>query len=247
MGLRRRGATMAASLMTVVVVFGACGDDKKDKESSSPTTAASTTTTLSQIQLDKAKAQRILLTAADLPGYTLSPPDPSSANSAQFDAAADACVNRNAILAALGEDNDPRGAYTEDFEKGDSLTVSSAATLAETEDQARTAVADASVATVPACLARAITAELKTDATLTNVTVTGSKLPTLTVGDQNVGFRMVAKARTQGQNVTFNTDFTFLRVGRALALLTDSSVTTVLPEAERVRLATVLTGRMAGP
>src|SRR5215210_4564227 len=168
-----RGGAIALAL-AALMVMGGCGDDKKES-SSTTTVAPATTTTLSQAQLDKQKAARILLTAADLPGYTLSAPDPSIDSSAEFEVASDACVNNNALFIYLGDESDPRGAATEDFEKGETLTVSSSVTFGDTEDQVRTAIADVSATTVAACLARAFAAEVKRDTSLTNVTVTGSK------------------------------------------------------------------------
>lgn len=233
--------------MVAVLLLGGCGDDD-DKESSTATTVApATTTTLSQAQLDKQKAQRVLLTAPDLPGYSQDPPDPSSDNSPEFEAAANACVNNNPVIVALRSDNDPRGAVSPDFSKGETVTVSSGVTFAETEDQARTALVEASAASFPACFSRALTAELRKDPTYSNVSVTTTKLPDITAGDQSVGYRVVAKFRTEGTNLTANFDFTFLRVGRAVASLDDFSLTTAFPAAERLRLATLIAGRMAAP
>ena len=234
--------------LVAVLLLGGCGDDGDDNESSSPATtvAPATTTTLSQAQLDKQKAQRIVLAAPDLPGYSQDPPDPS-ADSPEFEAAANACVNNSPVIVALGTDNDPRGAASPDFSKGETVTVSSSVTFAETEDQARTAMADASVATFPACFSRAFTTELRKDPTYTNVSVTTTKLPAITAGDQSLGYRVVAKFRTEGTNVTLNIDFTFVRVGRAFAGIDALSATTPFPAAERLRLATLIAGRMAAP
>jgi hypothetical protein len=235
--------------LVAVLLLGGCGDDKDDKESSAPATtvAPATTTTLSQAQLDKQKAQRIVLTAPDLPGYAQDPPDPSSQSSPEFEAAANACVNNNPVIVPLRTENDPRGATSPDFSKGDTVTVSSAVTFAETEDQARTAMTDVSAATFPACFSRAFTAEIRRDPTYTNVSVTTTKLPAITAGDQSLGYRAVAKFRTQGTNVTANFDFTFIRVGRAVASIDDYSLTTAFPAAERLRLAQLIAGRMAAP
>jgi hypothetical protein len=233
--------------LAAVLLLGGCGDDKDDASSAPTTTVApATTTTLSQAQLDKQKAQRVVLTVADLPGYTVDPPDPS-ADSPEFEAAANACVNNNPVIVSLGTDNDPRGASSPDFSKGDTLTVSSSVTFAETEDQARTALADLNVASFPACLSRAFTAELRKDPAFTNVSVTTTKLPAITAGDQSIGYRVVGKFRTQGTNATVNIDFTFVRVGRAVGNIEDLSVTTAFPAAERLRLATLIAGRMAAP
>jgi hypothetical protein len=244
MRVGRRGAGVAVGL-AAVLFLGGCGDDKE--ESSSNTTVAPTTsTTLSQAQLDKQKATRVVLTAADVPGYTQVPPDPGG-DTAEFDAAAAACANNNALYIRLGDDADDRGAASSDFSKGDTITVGSAATFAETEDQARTAVTDVSATSFAACFSRAFSAQLKKDPSYSNVTVTTTKLPALTVGDQSVGYRAVAKFRTQGTNVTLNADLLFIRVGRALIGFQASSVGPVFPQAERVQLATALVGRATAP
>ena len=244
--MRTRTAVLG---LAAILLLGGCGDDKDEKDSSAPATtvAPATTTTLSQAQLDKQKAQRIVLTAADLPGYTQDPPDPSSAGSAEFEAAANACANNSPVYVALGTENDPRGATSPDFSKGDTITVSSAVTFTETEDQARTAMADLSAAPFPACFSKAFTAELKKDPTNSNVSVTTTKLPAISAGDQSLGYRAVAKFRIGGTNVTLNADFTFVRVGRAVAGVQASSTPTAFPAAERLRLATLIAGRMAAP
>ena len=245
MRMSRRSAGVAIGL-AAVLVLGGCGDDE-DSASSTTTVAPTTSTTLSQAQLDKQKAQRIVLTAADVPGYTVDPPDPSDESSAEFVAAANACANNNAAFTQLGEDTDPRGASSPDFSKDDTLTVSSDVTFTDTDDQARTAIADVSTASFPTCLARAVAAELKKDTSLTNVTATTTKRPAITAGDQNVSYRTVMRFRTQGTNVTVNADTVFIRVGRAVASLDVSSVTTAFPDAEKLRLATLLAGRMTAP
>lgn len=231
--------------LAAVLAFGACGDDG-DSASSTTTVAPATTTTLSQVQLDKQKAQRIVLTATDLPGYTQDPPDPS-ADSPEFEAAANACVNNNPLIVALGTDTDPRGAVSPDFSKGEAVTVSSSVTFGESDDAARSVMADLNAAAFPACFSRAFTTELRKDTTNSNVSVTTTKLPAVNVGEQSVGYRTVARFRTQGTNIVLNIDFTFIRVGRGFASLQDLQATTPFPEAERLRLATALAGRMAAP
>ena len=234
--------------LAVVLLLGGCGDDKDGKESSAPATtvAPATTTTLSQAQLDKQKAQRIVLAVADMPGYTADPPDTSS-DTREFEAALNACANNNAVMVPLGTPNDARGATSQSFSKGETVGVSSSVTFAETEDQARTAMADVSAATFPACFSRALTAELRKDPTYTNISVTTTKLPAITAGDQSLGYRITAKVRTGGTNLTLYIDSTLIRVGRAVASVESSSVTTAFPAAERLRLATLIAGRMAAP
>jgi len=227
-----------------VMVLGACGDDKKS--SSTPTTVATTSTTLSQVQLDKQKAGRAVLTAADVPGFTADAPDPSGTDP-DFQAALNACVNNNPLVTRIGHADDPRGVASTDFSKGDGLTVGSSVTFGETDDQTRTAISDLSTATLTSCVAKAYVIGFKKQSGVTNVTATAAKLPALTVGDQSVGYRTTVKFRSQGQNVTVYSDVTFLRSGRGLAEFDANASPTPLPEAERIRLVTAIAGRMAAP
>jgi len=231
---------MAVGLAAAMLLAGCGGDGKK---SSAPTTVQATTTTLSQAQLDQQKAQRVVLTNADVPGYTVSPPDPQDVN---LQTEANPCDNRNPLTARLGETDDAHGASSPDFTKGGTITISSSATFGDTEDQARAAFADLGVATFPACFAKAFVDELKKDSAVSNATATGSKLPALTVGDQSLGYRITSKFRTSGTPVTVYSDFTFIRSGRGVAGLSITS-SPAFPEAERVRLATLLATRLAAP
>ena len=238
----------AAALLLVTALFTAgCGDGGGGAESSSQTTVAPTTsTTLSQAQLDKAKAQRIVLTAADLPGYTMDPPEPQDTSTLGSDAGA--CVNNNPVLVQLGNETDPRGALGADYSNPDDVTVGSSVTFADTDDQARSAFTDLSAASFPACFSRTFAAELqKQEPSFTNVSVNTTRLPAITAGDQSAGFRSVAQVRSEGVRVTLNIDFTFVRVGRAVGEIDTIIVGKQFPPAERLWLATTLAGRMAAP
>ena len=227
---------------TAVVLLGAC----EDGESSAPPTTvpASTTTTLSQVELDKQKAQQIILTAADLPGFTEDPPDPDD-ESPELEAAANACVANNPLLVRLGEDDDPRGANSPDFSQGDELSVNSGVTFAENEEEARAAMAAATVSTFDTCFSNALAAELRKDPSFGNVTVTTARLPSLNAGDESVGYRSTARARVSGQTLAFYFDFTFFRVDRAVAVISAFGFDSPFPEADRSRLVTTMAGRMA--
>lgn len=238
--MRRRPAVLAVA---AVLVLGACAGGGG---SSAPATTGATTTTVSQVQLDKARAQRAVLTAADLPGYTAGPANPSG-DSAEFEAAADACVNNSPLIVALGQDTDPRGATSPTFSRSDTGSVTASVTFGETEDAARSVLADLGAASFPACFSQAFAAELRKDAANTNVSVTTTRLPAVAVGDQAVAYRTVARFGTQGTNVVLNIDFTFVRVGRGLGSVQDVSATTAFPDAERLRLAAAMATRMAAP
>jgi hypothetical protein len=236
--------------VATVLLAGCGGGGSKSSKSSSTspaaTTPASTTTTTSQAQADKDKAQRIVLAAADVPGFTVDVANASTKN-ADLEAAANACVNNNPLLVRLGEATDPRGASSPDFTMGETLTVGSAATFGETEDEARSAIAALSAPAFTGCFSDALAVELRKNPSLTNVTVTTSRLPTVAAGDQSIGYRSTARLRVSGTAVTFYFDFTFVRTGRAVAVLSDVTVGNAYPEADRTRLAAAVAGRMAGP
>lgn len=211
--------------------------------SSAPTTiAVSTTTTLSQVELDRAKAARSVLSAVDVPGYTV-----RVRGAGGKTADADACVKGSPVLLRLGKEDDPRGANSESFVKGQDLAVDSSATFADTPEEAGAAVAALMAPSFPACLAPVITAGLRTEGTMTKVTVTTGRLPALIAGDQSVGYQFVAKGAIGGQPVVLNIDYTFVRVGRSLASIRQLSLGTPVSEAERLRLATAIAARMTGP
>ena len=239
--LRARRA--AAGLSTVVLLAGCGGGD----DSATPTTTAApnTTTTVARPELDKEKAGRVVLTAADVPGFTADPPDADDNDT--IEQAANACVNNNPVLVRLGEDTDARGAVSPDFRKGEGQTVGSSVTFGETEEEARSAIAALSAPSFAGCFSEAAAAALRTDPTFSNVTVETTRLPTVAAGDQSIGFRNTIRATVRNIPATFFVDFTFVRRGRAFAVINDLSVSTPFPEADRVRLATTIAGRMAVP
>ncbi len=242
----RNGARLAIGVAAVLLMT-ACGDDDNDSASQATTTVAPTTsTTLSQIQLDKQKAQRVVLTGADVPGFTAKAPD-TNPDDAELEAAANACVNNNPLVIRLGSTDDQRGTSSPQFSKGATLEVGSSMTFGDTEDQTRTAIADVSGTSYGSCFSKANAATIRKLPGVTNVTAATTKLPALTVGEQSIGYRTVTTFRAQGQTVTINSDFTFIRVGRGLAELDTHSSPAGFPEAERVRLATTLAARMAAP
>ncbi len=242
--MRRARCTevMAVGIAAATLLMG-CADDKP---SASPTSAPTTATTVSQVEADRQKAQRVVLTVADVPGFTEDARDPGD-DSADLEAAANACVNNHPLLVRLGEHDDARGASSRDFSKGDTVGINNDVTFGESEDEARSALAALSAPTFAACFSNALAAELRKDATLSNVSVTTSKLASLAVGDESVGYRSVARARARGTTLTFTFDFTFIRSGRGFAVLSDFAVNSTFPEADRTRLATTLAARMAAP
>ena len=224
------------------ILLAGCGGDG---ESSAPTTLAATTTTLSQVELDRATAQRVVLGAADLPGFTEVAADPGEEEALDATAAVqEDCFQNNALLVRLGEEGDERGAASPDFEKGD-LTVGSAVTFGETEVAAQSALAELGTASFPDCFSRAVADAIRSDPTLTNVNVTTNRVPAPTAGDEAIGFRSRFGITYSGTRTVVYLDYVFVRSGRAVAALHGANAGEPFPEGERQRLVQVLAGRMA--
>jgi hypothetical protein len=226
--------------VTAVLFLVACGDDG---ESSAPTT---TTTTISQAEQDKQKAPRVVLTSADVPGFTQDPPD-TDEDAANVEEAANACLNNDPLLVRLGEDDDPRGASSPEFSRGETASVNSSVTFGDNDDQTRASMTALGAPAFPGCFSNALATALREDPTFANVTVNTAKLPAMTAGDESVGYRSTVRARVQNQAVTFYLDFTFIRSGRGLSVLSGFGFGTPFPDADRSRLATTIAGRMAAP
>lgn len=228
------------AVLLVMILWGCGGDD-----SDSSTTATAPPTTRDPVQVDKERATRIVLTATDLPGYTedTAPEEEDD----EVDKAFAACLQNDPVLTA-DEPANPRTVDGKDFEKGEELTVSSKATIAATEDQARTALTQVRSRTVLDCFTRTIRTELpKTldpGVNLGNVTVTSPAVAP--VGDEAVGLRIVLVLSAEGETARVTLDVTIIRRERAVAFLSTNAVNTAFPEAERASLATKLADRM-GP
>jgi len=125
--------------------------------------------------------------------------------------------------------------------------VASAVTFAETEDEARAALTDIGALSFPACFSRAFSEAVRRELSdFTIVSTTTTRLPALSVGDQDIGYRAVLKARVSGTPMTIYVDFTFIRSGRAVAIVdTTSASTAPYPNADRLRPATTIAGRRA--
>ena len=227
-------------VLALLVLVPACGGDDSD----SADTTAPPTTARATAELDKARAGRIVLTGADLPGYT---EDVSAEEDPAVDEAFAACVENDPVLTADPATN-PRTVDGSDFDKSDEQSVSSSAVIAETEDQARAAMGRLREQGVLDCLGTNFREELGetlgSEATLRSVDV--DELPVAAAGDESVGLRLVATIGVEGETVRVTADVTAIRRERAVAFLVTNGVNSPFPQAERTDLATKMAGRM-GP
>ena len=230
-------------VLALLVLVPACGGGDDSGPESRATTVPPTTR--SAVDVDKERAQRIVLTAADLPGYT---EDPVTADEEddETDRAFEACMQNDAVLTAEAETN-PRTAEGREFSKGDEVNVGSEAIVAETEEQAKTALNVVRQPSARNCLGTAFREELaKTlDPGVTLRSVNANTLSTPTVGDEAVGMRVLATITGGGQTIRANVDFTIIRRERAVAFLLTSQLNSPFPESERAALATKMADRMA--
>ena len=229
-------------VVTALVLLAGCGGDD-DSESSRPTTAA--TSGPPTVEQDKARAGRIVLTAADVPGYT---EDTSTEDDdEEIDRAFAGCVQNDPVLTAEEPEN-PRTVEGREFDKDQAQSVSSTATIAETQEQAQAALAQLRNQTVLNCLESAARRELGRslgpDASLQDVSV--SSLPVATVGDESAGFRIASTLSAEGQAVRVTIDVTAIRRERAVAFLSTTGVRSPFSPSEREALATRIAERM-GP
>ncbi|MDP9071304.1 MAG: hypothetical protein M3N68_08470 [Actinomycetota bacterium] len=244
---RRWWCALGVAVTMLLVACGG-GDSSDDKDRATTTAPTTTTTTIPPPAEDKARAERIVLTAADVPGFKADPPD-AEEEEAAGDSAYEAfarCVNNNPL--ATAGDDDPREAESPDFSKGETETVSSSATFAEKEEIASALLTDLTAPAFAGCfdsaLAKIFEAELGAAAAAVKVSTT--PLPAQALGDQSVAYRSVVTVPTgRSSRTTFNIDSTFIRKGRAVGVLVVMRQGSPFRDSERMRLASLMATRMA--
>lgn len=193
---------------------------------------------------DKALAQKIVLKEADLPGYTEDAESDDEPED-ETDRAFDACMQNDPVLTA-DSDTNTRTVEGSDFSRGDEVNVSSQATVAESEDQARNALRIVRQQSVRDCLGRSFRdemgRELDPEVTLEDASV--SNLSVAKVGDEATGMRIQATISGGGESLRFTSDITIIRRERAVGFLLTSQLGTPFPESERASLARKMADRM---
>ncbi len=215
--------TRARAAVAALLLFAACGGG-----SEVPSAAE-----------DEAAAQKVVLSSADLPGYTQEPSDPDERSSA-----IDRCVANNPLLNV--EDN-PRGVSGADFTKDDSnVQVQSGALFAEKEADAQKAFSDIQAALSSQCLKDEMrkTVEEAVDPGVVVRTVSAQTLPAPGGSDQSIASRLTVPLESGAERLTVYADLTFLREGRGLAGVFTLQAGSPFPDAERTRLAEVVAKRL---
>jgi hypothetical protein len=258
-----RGRRCATVVALWAVVAAGC-DDGSGKDSAAPaittevpttvvtTTVVTPTTAIDRTTVmtkpaptptpaaDRATAQRIVLTAADVPTLPSAKPSGYTEIYAQ--------CGKNPLLPG---GTDPRQAVPSAFLKDETAEVrrlqttalGGYAALATTEAAARSTMGTVRSPAFRACLERELAAAVNA-VVAGGIPVQGAatvELPTPAMGDEVVAFRTTLTRGTSHQAF----ELTMVRKGRALASVVTSRLGDVpFPDDERVRLARVMTGRM---
>jgi len=224
----RTSARVPALVAAVVLLAGAaCGGG-----SSAPTAVE-----------DKSKAERIVLTSADLPGYTAQAADPGDKESSSIDD----CIADNSPL--FGVEDNPRGVEGGDYTKDDgNLRVQSGAAIAEKEADAKKAFADVKDAFGGQCIKDGLKTNITegADPGLKVGDVFTSPLPPFKDTDDSEAIRITVPLEAGGERVSVFVDMTILRQGRTLAAVFTFQTGAPFPDADRTRLVSLVADRMKG-
>ena len=223
---RSRKRTLTLAVAAALLSASACGG------SEAPTAAE-----------DKAMAERIVLTSADLPGFT---PEPDEADDDDSGGSFKDCIKDNPLLTA---DNKPRSAEGVDFTRDDGdLRVQSGAFVAEKEAEARTAFADIASALSAPCLREGLARTIRegADPGLIVRDITAEPLPELDVADDYAATRLTVPLEAGRERVSLYVDMTFVREGRILAGVFTLGAGAPFSDSERTRLVKLVGERVSG-
>jgi hypothetical protein len=201
---------MKRTLGTIALIFAlaltACGGDKKP--------GASGTTSPDATAADRAKAEKLVLVAADFPaGWTATPSTPAPDEDAQGKALAKCAGAVDPDIAESVEVDGP------DVGK-ENAAVSSNVTFVKTTEYAQTDLAAITGSKIEKCVEdfakQALNDELEsTESGAKLESVQFDRITTTKYGDATVGFRLVATISAAGQKITAYQDLIFILKGRA--------------------------------
>lgn len=232
---------VAVAATVVVLATAACGGDSPAPTAGSSPSAAPSPAPLTTPGTTTA-ASKINLTAADLPGYTASPPDETQ--DAATEAAEDAftrCVGASTAEPVADFSSD-------DFTKGEQLpAVNVSSEVAFVADPAQVKQDLQAFASDKAndCIATFVQQAIgEGEEGLTFTAPEVSRLtPTAQGVDGAFGFRVVLEAQAEGQTIPFTFDLLAYGKARTEVTLLVLGVGTSVPEAERDALFAKLVER----
>jgi len=186
---------------------------------------------------DKAQAERIVLTEADVPDLTRTEEEDSDDGSEPFQK----CLNDNVLLTKLGDG--PRSAESSFGNEDETIVRASAVNLAESEGDAMAAFAELNRANFVGCFEEAVRTAFEEELSGSFSNLEVIKLPVEKVGDDTVAFRTTLDLELV-RSLALSLDYVFFRVGRGLGVLFSVDVDGTLDAAERTRLVKAIAGRL---
>jgi hypothetical protein len=201
---------VVAYALAVVALAGACTRGDTTTVTATGAAAASSPTA---VLTDHVAAQRVLVTATDLPGYDALPAGDAQASSMKGAVTFESCAGAAATL------GDPqRTALSPAFMKGSTNAVSSLAIVAANEGDAQTAMASLARADLAGCVTTLFRTVLDLDL-LPGTTAKTEAQSIPKVSDQSVMWRTTLQVALGTQTIPAYADLTFFRSGRTVASL----------------------------
>ncbi len=192
---------------------------------------------------DRASAERMVLTSADLPDFT---PDPDGKSDASSPDVIDRCAKDDPVLTNKGEH---RGVDGTDFTKdGGILRVQSTVALVATESEAGTRFSKVKALFSGQCVKDGLKEAIQRSAPpgVKLGDVSRSSLPAPKLTEDEFALRFTIPVEAAGDRATVFVDETFLRRGRVVGAVLAFGSGSPLPEAERARLSGLVAARLSG-
>jgi hypothetical protein len=236
---------LALVLLPLLLITAACGNDDGGGSGSSDTTDAKSDTTAAKADSakDTALAEAVVLKLSDFPsGYTEG--EPPSKDDEEEDPFGD-CLSSDAK--ALDEDTTGE-AESPDFSRGETTTVSSFATVFNSESSAEKAMDVVASDELKECFDRFVTEEIKANAgdtegvTFGDVELKDTSFPD--TGEETNALQFVIPISAAGTDITFYVDLVFFRQDRTVAGLFLGDLGKPFPSADAATLAKKMAGRM---
>lgn len=227
---------VVASSLLVVALAGACTRSGETTVTSGGGTGG-TGSSSTAVQTDHDLAQRVVLQAADVPGYDALPPGDAQPASVKAASGFENCAGAAAVL------GDPqRTVLSPAFLKGQTNAVSSLVIVAGSEGDAEAAMASLAKPELAGCFTSLFRTALDLDL-LPGTTAKTEAQPGPKVNDQSVMWRTTLLVATGGQTISAYADLTFFRSGRTVGSLFNFQLGDPFPAAERAKLLHAMVAR----
>lgn len=170
------------------------------------------------VQLDRASAERVLVTAADLPGFVAGTAPTATDAAATDQSTRNAASSFESCAGTTTLTDGQRVAISPAYFKGNTVAVTSLAVVAPTQKQAQVAMTDLSQADVASCITKLYSDVFGLTA-IPGTTTSTEVLATSGVPDESVTWRTTIQVNAGTIIGSAYADLTFLRHDRTVATL----------------------------